>query len=202
MADMDRKVDVIERTTVFQGYYRVDAYRLRHSLHQGGMGAEIRREVLERGHAVLVVPYDPVRDEVVLIEQFRIGPFARSDQPWCLEVVAGGIEEGEELEDVVRREAMEEASIELDNITHALDCFTSPGAVSEHISIYCARTDAATAGGVHGLAEEGEDIKVVVMPFADVMAALDDGRINAAPAIVALQWLALHREQIRRQWLD
>ncbi|MBT6426569.1 MAG: NUDIX domain-containing protein, partial [Rhodospirillaceae bacterium] len=111
-------------------------------------------------------------------------------------------EEGEELEDVVRREAMEEASIELDNITHALDCFTSPGAVSEHISIYCARTDAATAGGVHGLAEEGEDIKVVVMPFADVMAALDDGRINAAPAIVALQWLALHREQIRRQWLD
>lgn len=201
MSDTDRKVEVIEKQTVFQGYYRVDAYRLRHSLYQGGMGAEIRREVLERGHAVLALPYDPVRDEVVMIEQFRIGPFARGDQPWCLEVVAGIIEDGEELEDVVRREAMEEAGIELSHITHALDLYASPGAVTEHISIYCARTDASLAGGIHGVAAEGEDIKVIVMPFAEVMAALADGRINAGPVIVAVQWLALHREEIRQRWL-
>ena len=202
MSDPDRKVDVIEKTTVFQGYYRVDSYRLRHSLYRGGMGAEISREVLERGHAVLVLPYDPVRDEVVLIEQFRIGPFARGDQPWSLEVVAGIIEDGEELEDVVRREAMEEASIELSHITHALDCYASPGAVTEQISIYCARTDASLAGGIHGVEAEGEDIKVIVMPFGEVMKALDDGRINAGPAIIAVQWLALHRDEIRLRWLD
>ncbi len=200
MTDSKRTVEVIEKRTVFQGYYRVDAYRLRHSLYQGGMGAEINREVLERGHAILVLPYDPVRDEVVLIEQFRIGPFARGDQPWCLEVVAGIIEDGEALEDVVRREAREEAGIELHDITLALECYTSPGAVSEHISIYCARTDAAAAGGIHGVAAEGEDIKVIVLSFADVMAALADGRINSAPVIVAVQWLALHREKIRRDW--
>ncbi|MBT3369991.1 MAG: NUDIX domain-containing protein [Rhodospirillaceae bacterium] len=202
MSDPDRKVDVIEKTTVFQGYYRVDSYRLRHSLYRGGMGAEISREVLERGHAVLVLPYDPVRDEVVLIEQFRIGPFARGDQPWSLEVVAGIIEDGEELEDVVRREAMEEAGIELSHITHALDCYASPGAVTEQISIYCARTDASLAGGIHGVEAEGEDIKVIVMPFGEVMKALDDGRINAGPAIIAVQWLALHRDEIRLRWLD
>ena len=202
MSDPDRKVDVIEKTTVFQGYYRVDSYRLRHSLYRGGMGAEISREVLERGHAVLVLPYDPVRDEVVLIEQFRIGPFARGDQPWSLEVVAGIIEDGEELEDVVRREAMEEAGIELSHITHALDCYASPGAVTEQISIYCARTDASLAGGIHGVEAEGEDIKVSVMPFGEVMKALDDGRINAGPAIIAVQWLALHRDEIRLRWLD
>ena len=202
MSDPDRKVDVIEKTTVFQGYYRVDSYRLRHSLYRGGMGAEISREVLERGHAVLVLPYDPVRDEVVLIGQFRIGPFARGDQPWSLEVVAGIIEDGEELEDVVRREAMEEAGIELSHITHALDCYASPGAVTEQISIYCARTDASLAGGIHGVEAEGEDIKVIVMPFGEVMKALDDGRINAGPAIIAVQWLALHRDEIRLRWLD
>ncbi len=202
MSKSDRQVEVIEKQTVFQGYYRVDAYRLRHSLYQGGMGAEIRREVLERGHAVLVLPYDPVRDEVVMIEQFRIGPFARGDPPWILEVVAGIIEDGEELEDVVYREAMEEAGIELSHITHALDCYASPGAVTEQISIYCARTDASRAGGIHGVAAEGEDIKVIVMPFTDVMAALADGRINAGPVIVAVQWLALHRDEIRQRWLD
>ncbi|MDP6690006.1 MAG: NUDIX domain-containing protein [Alphaproteobacteria bacterium] len=202
MSKSDRQVEVIEKQTVFQGYYRVDAYRLRHSLYQGGMGAEIRREVLERGHAVLVLPYDPVRDEVVMIEQFRIGPFARGDQPWILEVVAGIIEDGEELEDVVHREAMEEAGIELSHITHALDIYASPGAVTEQISIYCARTDASQAGGIHGVAAEGEDIKVIVMPFADVMAALADGRINAGPVIVAVQWLALHRDEIRQRWLE
>ncbi len=201
MTNPQHKVEVLEKRTVFQGYYRVDAYRLRHALYQGGMGAEISREVLERGHAILVLPYDPVRDEVVLIEQFRIGPFARGDHPWCLEVVAGIIEDGEALEAVVRREAREEAGIELSDITHAMDCYTSPGAISEQISVYCARTDASLAGGVHGVEAEGEDIKVIVLPFAEVMAALAEGRINSAPVIVAIQWLALHRSEIRRRWL-
>lgn len=200
MTENRRKVEVIEKRTVFQGYQRVDAYRLRHSLYQGGMGAEIRREVIDRGHAILVLPYDPVRDEVVLIEQFRIGPFVRGDQPWCLEVVAGIIEDGEELEDVVRREAREEAGIELTHITHVMDCYTSPGILSECISIFCAGTDAALASGVHGVAAEGEDIKVIVMAFDEVMAALADGRINAAPAIVAIRWLALHHDEVRQLW--
>ncbi|MDA1099654.1 MAG: NUDIX domain-containing protein [Proteobacteria bacterium] len=201
MTDSGRKVEILEQRTVYQGYHRVDAFRLRHSLYQGGMGAEIKREVLERGHAILVLPYDPVRDEVVLIEQFRIGPFARGDQPWCLEVVAGIIEDGEELEAVVRREAREEAGIELRDITHAMDCYTSPGVSSEQISIFCARTDASLAGGIHGVEAEGEDIKVIVLPFPDVMTALVDGRINVAPVIVAIQWLALHKADIRKRWL-
>ena len=197
----DRKVEIIEKRTAFQGYTRIDEYRLRYSLYQGGMGAEIKREVMERGHAILVLPYDPARDEIVLIEQFRMGLYARGDDPWCLEVVAGIIEDGEALEDVVRREAREEAGIELDNITHVVDCYTSPGITSEQISIYCAQTDAANAGGVHGVEAEGEDIKVIVMAFDDVMAALSDGRITAGPAIIAAQWLALNRGDIRRRWL-
>ena len=202
MSEADRKVEVIEKRTQYRGYARLYEYRLRHSLHAGGMSAEITREVLARGHAVLILPYDPVRDEVVMIEQFRIGPFANGDQPWTLEAVAGMIEAGEAPEDVARREMREEAGLELQDLTHAFDCYTSPGAVSEQISIYCARVDATDAGGIHGVREEGEDIKVIVMTFDDVMAALSDGRINVGPVIAAVQWLALHREQIRKRWLE
>jgi ADP-ribose pyrophosphatase len=200
MDETGRKVDVIEKRNVFQGYHRVDAYRLRHSLYRGGIGAEIHREVIDRGQAILVVPYDPVRDEIVLIEQFRMGPFVRGDQPWSLEVVAGMVDDGETLEDVVRREAREEADIELSHITHVMDCYTSPGILSERISIFCACTDATRANGIHGLAAEGEDIKVIVMAFDEVIAAMADGRITAAPAIVGIQWLALNRDAVRQHW--
>ena len=71
-----RKVDILERVTAFQGYFRVDRYRLRHETFDGGMSAEITREIFERGHAAAALPYDPVRDEVVLLEQFRVGAHA------------------------------------------------------------------------------------------------------------------------------
>ena len=201
MNEADREVEVLEKRTLYQGYCRLNEYRLRHSLYGGGMSPEINREVMERGHAVFVLPYDPVRDEVVMIEQFRIGPFVNGDQPWSLEIVAGMIEDGEALEDVVRREAREEAGIEVWDITHSLDFYASPGTTSEHFSIFCARTDTATTGGIHGIAEEGEDILVIVMPFREVMATLDNGRINCGPVIAAVQWLALHRDEIRQRWL-
>ena len=202
MSEGDRKVEVLEKRTLYQGYSQLYEYRLRHSLYRGGMSAVITREVMVRGHAVFVLPYDPVRDEVVMIEQFRIGPFANGGQAWSLEIVAGMIEDGEVLEDVVRREAREEAGIEVSDITHALEFYASPGAISEHMTLYCARTDTASAGGIHGVAEEGEDIMVIVMTFDQVMAALDSGRINGGPVIAAVQWLALHRDEIRERWLS
>ncbi len=201
MTSPKRDVEVIEKRTAYQGYYRVDVYRLRHSLYRGGMGPEITREILDRGQAVMVLPYDPIRDEVVLIEQFRMGPFVRGDQPWSLEVVAGMIEDGEDKEDVARREAKEEAGIELFDMKQIMGCYTSLGAVTEYITIFFARTDSTMAGGIHGVAEEGEDIKVVVLSFDEVMVAMEAGIIRAAPVIVAVQWLALHREEIRARWL-
>ena len=202
MTEFDHHVELSEKRALYNGYSQLYEYRLRHRLYRGGMSAEITREVIVRGGAVFVLPYDPVRDELVMIEQFRIGPYANGGQPWSLEAVAGMVETGEAGEDVARREAREEAGIELQDITHAFDFYSSPGITTKHMSIYYARTDAALAGGIHGLAEEGEDIKVIVMPFAEVMAALDSGRINCGPVIAAVQWLALHRDQVRKRWLS
>lgn len=196
------KIEVIERRTVFQGYLRVDEYRLRHEQFAGGLGAEIKREVMERGHAVAVLPYDPQRDEVVLIQQFRVGPFVRGDDAcWMYEIVAGIIDPGQGLEDVARRESLEEADLTLQRLDEIMGYYPSPGALSEHITLYCGQVDSSTAGGIHGLDHEGEDIRVIPMSFQAAMELLRDGQITNSPTIIALQWLALNREALRKRWL-
>lgn len=195
----DKRVEIIERKTGFRGHFQVDVLRLRHSLFRGGMGPEIRREVLKRGHAVLVLPYDPRRDEVVLIEQFRVAPYETGDEAWMIEAIAGLIEPGEAMADVVRREALEEAGLTLDNVEQLMTVYTSPGAMTEQITVFHTLVDATTADGIHGVADEGEDIRVVVLPYEEAIAAMNEGRITSGPTVIALQWLALNRERIRAE---
>ena len=195
-------VDLIERTTAFEGYFRIDRYRLRHRLYAGGMSPEITREVFERGQVAAVLPVDPVRDELVLIEQFRIGPYAIGWEPWLLEGVAGIIEAGEDAESVCRREAREEANCALTDLVPIAHYLSSPGAVTETVRLFCGRTDTKALGGVYGLPEEGEDILVKVTPIATALEWLADGRIVNAKTIIALQWLALHYADLKRSWLD
>ncbi len=193
-------VEILARTRGYDGYLKVDKYRLRHRHHDGGWGGEIDREMIERGHAVGVLPYDPARDEVVLIEQFRLGAYAAGRPPWQIEIVAGIIEPGEAREDVGRRETLEEAGCVIGELVHVCDFLTSPGVMSETVAIYCGRTDASNAGGVFGVAEEGEDIRAFVVSTDEALSLLADGRIVNSPAIVALQWLGLNRDDLRRRW--
>lgn len=193
-------VEILEKVEAFKGYFRVDRYRLRHRLFSGGWSPEITREVFERGHAAAVLPYDPVRDEVVLIEQFRIGAYAAGRPPWLQEIVAGIIEEGEPAENVVRREAVEEAGCEIGDLVPITDYLVSPGGTSECISVFCGRVDSRGKGGIHGIASEHEDIRVVVKSFADVEKMLRVRQIDNATALISLQWLALNREDLRRRW--
>jgi ADP-ribose pyrophosphatase len=196
----DRKVEIIEKEAVFQGYFRVDAYRLKHSLHRGGMSGEIRREVFERGHAVSVLPYDPARREVVMLEQFRIGAYAAGTDPWLMEIVAGIIDEGETIEQVAKREVKEEAGLEIRDLFLAARYLSSPGGTSESVAHFVAWVDATGAGGVHGLDHEDEDIRVVPMPVPEALALLADGRFENAQALIALQWLALNENKVRARW--
>ena len=194
-------VQLLERSVAFEGYFRIDRYRLRHRLHEGGMSREIVREVFERGHVAAVLPVDPWRDRVVLVEQFRIGPYAVGWDPWLLEGVAGIIEPGEGPREVCRREAMEEAGCTVDALVPVARYMSSPGAVTEVVELFCGRCDSRGLGGVHGLEEEDEDIRTHVTPLEEALAMLDDGRIVNAKTIIALQWLALHYERVKGDWL-
>jgi len=195
-----RNVDLIDRTTVFQGYFRIDQYKLRHETFAGGMSEEIVREIFERGHAAATLPYDPIRDEIVLLEQFRVGALAAGHDPWLIEVVAGIIEDGETAEDVARRETQEEAGLDVIDLERAASILVSPGGTSETLELYCARVDSTDAGGVFGLDDEVEDIRTFVLPGTEVEALLASGQVKNAAALIALQWFVLNRDRLRTLW--
>jgi ADP-ribose pyrophosphatase len=197
---MTRKYEIIGREVCHQGFFRLERYRLRHDLFAGGVSRVLTRELFERGHAAAVLPFDPERDAVVLIEQFRIGALEDKYGPWLLEIVAGVMEQGESAEHLARREAVEEAGCAVQELVPVCDFLVSPGGTSERISLFCGRVDSRQAGGVHGVHEEGEDIMVRVVSFAEAMRWLEQGRIRSASPIIALQWLALHRDELRRRW--
>lgn len=161
----------------------------------------MQRELFVREPAVVMLPYDPVRDQVVCIEQFRIGALDMAYSPWLLELVAGIVEDGESPEQVARREAHEEAGLEVAALEFICRYQVSPGGSTEEVLLYCGRVDAAQAGGLHGLDSEHEDIGVHVLDFAAAEAALQAGEVRNAAGIIGLQWLLLNREQLRRRWL-
>ncbi len=192
--------EIIEKSVCYEGFFRLERYRLRHELFAGGWGHEIVRELLERGHAVAALLYDPDLDSVLMIEQFRIGALETPQGPWLLEVVAGIVEEGEDPKDVVKREALEEAGSTIIDLLPIASFSLSPGGCSEHIHLFCGRIDASNAGGIYGLAEEGEDIRVRVIKFSDIQCLLETGTICNATAIIAVQWLILHRDELKARW--
>lgn len=196
------QVEILEKRVCYQGFFRLDKYRLRHRLYDGTMSSIIERELFERGHAAAALLYDPVRDELVILEQFRIGALEAEGGPWLFEIVAGMIEPGESAEFVVRREAYEEADCCILALEFICEYLVSPGGASERISLYCAKVDAEGVGDVHGLADENEDIRVQAVAFDEVWQWFEEGRINSASPIIALQWLVMHRESLREKWLS
>lgn len=195
-------VEIIARETLYRGFFSLNLYRFRHRLFNGDMSPEIKREIFERGHAAVLLPYDPVRDEVVLIEQLRIAAVDTSSSPWLLEMVAGMIETGESVEDVCRREAQEEAGVTVGRCKPVLSYLASPGGTSERLSIMVGEVDATTAEGIHGLEEEHEDIRVHVVSREQAYRRVEEGAIDNAASVIALQWLALHHESLRKEWAN
>ena len=193
-------VEVISCEDVYEGYLKVRKYQLRHRLFDGDWSEEMTREVMERAHAVAVLPYDPVRDEVVLIEQFRPGMYDDNHDPWSIECVAGLIEADESLECVAHREVEEETGLKVTALQQIHRMYASPGVFSEHVWIYVARVDASKAGGIFGLDHEHEDIRAFTCPLDKSLRMLDAGQILASHSLIALQWLALHRQEIRKRW--
>jgi ADP-ribose pyrophosphatase len=195
-----QEIEILDKACVFDGYFRIDRYRLRHTLHEGGMSREIVREVFERGHAVGILPFDPGRDEVVMIEQFRIGAYAAGAEPWLTEIVAGIIEQGESAEHVARREITEEAGLKVGELWPMVRYLVSPGGTSEKVELFLGRVDARGAEGVHGLDHEEEDIRVFPLPYAEAAAMVEEGKIGNAMTLIALQWLMLHHGEVLRAW--
>lgn len=199
---IEKRFEVLEKETVYQGFFRLEQYTLKHTLYKGGWSQPITRELFRRGNCVAVILYDPDRDEVVLIEQFRVGAVHQPQRAWLMEIVAGAIEEGETAEEVAFREAVEEAGCEIKELLEIQQFYTTPGGCSERITLFCGRVDSSGVGGVHGLVEEDEDIHVTAVKSAEVFRMLEDGKIESGIPIIAIQWLYIHRDSLRARWAD
>lgn len=195
-------VEIIASEKAYDGFFQLKKYQLRHRLFAGGWSEEMTRELFERGHAVVLLPYDPKLDQVIMIEQFRLGALETSNHPWLLELVAGMIEPGETDKDVARREAVEEAGLQVEQMEFICSYLPSAGGCSERISLYIGAVDSSNAGGIHGLDSEHEDIRVHVYSREQALKLLEDGKIDNAASIIGLQWLAMNHQRIRDQWLN
>lgn len=182
-------------------YFGMEEFLLQHRRFDGNMSATMERAVFTSGDAVTVLPYDVERDLVLLIEQFRAGPLARRDpRPWCLETVAGRCDRTEPPEETARREAEEEAGLRLGRLERVSAFYPSPGIMSEYIVSFVGEADLGSAGGTHGLDEEDEDIRSIIVPRERAMAAVASGEINCAPLLISLLWLEANASRLRTVW--
>jgi ADP-ribose pyrophosphatase len=195
------KVECQKTEVLADRHFRYELLTLRTATFAGGMSRPFQREALRSGKAVVVLLYDPAAEQLVLIEQFRIGAYLNHlPSPWILECVAGMVDEGETTEAAGRREAKEETGCEVKRMEYAGAYLSSPGLADELVTIYLGEVDAARAGGVHGHPAEGEDIRTVILTVEEALAAADHGAVVNVMAQVALLWFARHREALRRRW--
>ncbi|RKF18451.1 ADP-ribose diphosphatase [Alginatibacterium sediminis] len=194
-------VEIEQVETVFQGFFKMERYTLKHRLYAGGWSNTFQREMMERGNAAGILLYDPKLDQVVLVEQFRIGAMASSGtSPWVLEIVAGMIDTEQSAQQVAEREAVEEAGLVVKRLKAINSFMPGAGGLSERIFLFVGEVDSSKAGGVHGLEYENEDILVKVLSREQAYSGVVQGQIDNAAAVIALQYLQLNHMHLREQW--
>ena len=192
-------VELLRQTHEHVGFFNLDSLNLRHRLFAGGMSQELRREVFISSDASIVLPYDPVNDTVLMVEQFRIGPFMRLDpSPWKLEPIAGRVDPGEGPERTAIREAKEESGVEIRDLISLGSHYASPGSTTDYFHCYLALADLSNAGMADGGKEdEGEDIRSYVIPFDRLMEMVDSFQIDIGPFLYCALQLARRRDELR-----
>jgi ADP-ribose pyrophosphatase len=194
---MNYRWQLDKHLTLFEKYFKLDEYSVSHELFGGGFSPVFTREIFERGNVVVVLPYDPRLDKVVLIEQFRAGAINDANGPWLIESVAGVIEVGETEQQVALRESEEEAGCSISRLETICQYYVSPGGTTEHCSLFCGIVDSVGVGGIHGLPDEHEDIRVMVIDAGEAFAWVREGKIKSSATIMSLQWLELNRARLR-----
>lgn len=188
-----------QHLTLYEKYFRLDEYSISHELFAGGSSPVFTREIFERGVVVAVLPFDPIQGKVVLIEQFRAGAIHDAEGPWLIECVAGVIESGESKEEVALRESNEEAGCTINKLIPVTRYYVSPGGTTEHCSLFCGIVDSTGVGGIHGLPDENEDIRVMVVDTAEAYTWVRNGKIRSSATMIALQWLELNESNLMNQ---
>lgn len=201
----EKNIEIISSVSSFRNFLKVDTYTLRSRRFNGSMTETYEREILSAGptgSAIVLLPYDPARDVVVLIEQLRLpSHISGRTNGWTLEPVAGHIEVGGMPEDTARRETLEECGLEVKRLHKVAHYMPSPGSFTELMYLFIGEVEAGQNGVICGLSEEQEDIRSHVIALDDAIRLADEDKIDNANALLAINWLARHREKLRSEWL-
>ncbi len=193
---------LVSQKCVFERYYTLDVIEAEpKSLKHEGYATLIEREIMRVGHYSVVLLYSPETDEILLNQQFRMGPFIAGDEdPFLFECAMGGIDDGETPADAARREALEEAGCIVGELEHITSCYTCPGTIEDQAHIFVGRVK-NPAAGLHGLDHEGEEIKTHLFPAKEVIAMADKNIIRNAITLLTVNWFARHHDRLRAQWM-
>lgn len=195
-------IQIIKEEPLYNGFFHLKKVYFRHKLFAGGESGTVTRELLVKGAASVVVAYDPVEDSVVMVEQVRIGAYdpQSTQSPWLLELIAGMVEEGESLNEVAQRESQEEAGVQVEHLREVMSFWDSPGGIVERIHLFVGKVDGRKAQGIHGLADENEDIRVHVIPRQTAYDWVCNGNIDNGLAVTGLLWLQLNYQSLQNEW--
>ena len=198
---MDGKIEVLGQEWLSQCFMKLAKYTVRHERFDGSMIGPFTREIILRTTAVGVLPYDPIADKILLIEQFRLAAHLAGMPAWQREVIAGLSDKDETPEELARREAIEEANCKVTDLVEMTRFLLSPGMSNEVLILYCGRMDSSQmATGVHGLATEHEDIRSTLFDAKEIPALIEHGTTGNGPLTLALYWMQANRERLRKLW--
>ena len=189
-------IQILRRATIGEGWGQLERFHIKYRRFDGNWSEAIDRDLYTIGEVAAVLLYDPKQDTVLLTEQFRTCGLRYGEATWLVEIVAGLIDGDDDPEETARREAKEESGCDIADLVHISTNYSSPGGYGERMHLYAASADLSKAGGFFGLAHEHEDIRAVVVPFTDALAACDDGRIIDGKTLIAVNWLARHKDRL------
>jgi len=194
---MTKRIEIIGEKEVFrQAIFRVVSATLKMELYNGEMSDEIVRLKLDRGDSVAALLHDVRNDTLIMVEQFRY-PAYGNGQGWMTEIVAGMVDAGDTPMNSMQREIWEEAGYRVSNLRHIGTVYLSPGGSSERIHLFYAAVDPSDGGGGGGgKLSEGEDVLVRTVAADEALEDLAQNRIVDAKTVIALQWLALNRNNL------
>jgi ADP-ribose pyrophosphatase len=190
------KVTIEKNENLYQGFCKLNKITFTHELFKGGQSPVISREVLVRQEAVCVLPYDPKLDKIILVEQIRIPTLNKRESPWMLELVAGLIDSGEDIETCAKRESVEEANLTITDLHYICNYFPSPGLADEKVHLFIGKCDLNNAGGIYGKDDEGEDIKAHVFTFAQALELMQAGKLDNAACLISLMYLQANKGKV------
>ena len=190
------------KRSVYKGFFSVEEHDLTYQKFNNEQSNVVTRSTIVSSDAVIVLPYDPVNDRILLIEQFRAGPYVKGDEnPWVLEPIAGLIDEGETPESAGTREAQEEALLEIKRLELVARSYPSPGVSTEFFHQYIGIVELLDSSNlIAGLQSENEDIRSHIFEYEQFFEMIESGKVKVGPLILLGLWLSKNRNRLRKTY--